>query len=101
MSAKDEDRIEVPRGEVEIIPPGQERASRDGWREAEADWTSQSRVKMFRLGPFATAAIGIVAFGVFALLLIFFASALAILLGAAAIGGALAYVGRKIGLLGR
>ncbi len=85
-----EGEIETPRGEVEIIPPGEEGGA--------SQWSAQSRVRVFRLGPVATVLLGLAGMGVFLVLLLFFASALAVLVGVAAIGGALAYVARKLGL---
>lgn len=89
------DRIETPRGEVEIIPPGADERVED-WRAQ--DWRAETRVKTFRIGPVATILLGFAGFGIFVLLLLFFASALAVVLGVAAVGGALAYVARKLGL---
>lgn len=94
MQNDEPQRIETPRGEVEIIPPGADERAQ-GRRE---EWRADTRVKVFRIGPVATVLLGFAGFGIFVLLLLFFASALAVALGVAAVVGALAYVARKLGL---
>ena len=89
--------VEYPRGEIEILPPGQTRATAAGRPPFEFDDTSAARVFAFRSSGGGGLVTMIVA-GVFAVALFaFLASALAIVATVAAIVVAGFYLRRWLG----
>lgn len=87
MTQDERHRVETPRGRVDIIPPGQTRAAyrRDG------------RIRLARVGPLGAALIAIAGVGVFVALIMFLASALAVLFGIGALAAGAAYLARLVG----